>query len=76
MTMGRKKKVTTMKKKFIEFACVDLGAAHNGRIAQRCIFEQADGTRVIVDKGVSVPVLSVARKPRKGELAYVTVGRG
>lgn len=63
------------KKKFIEIACVDLGALHNGRIAERCIFEQADGTRVIVDGGVNVPVLAVARKPRKGELAYVTVRR-
>lgn len=49
-----------MRHTLADIAKVDLGAAHNGRVAWRHVFVDTLG-RYIIDKGKRVPVLHISR---------------
>jgi hypothetical protein len=56
----------------VKLALVDLGAAHNGRVVLRNIFQKPDGRLVIVDRGRHIPVICINKKPGRYDIAYVT----
>lgn len=61
-------------RKRVDFAKVDLGAAHNGRVTWRNVFQRPDKSRYIVDRGKHVTVIRISRS--LAGLNYVTAGGG
>ena len=55
----------------VDYAKVDLGAAHNGRVRLRNVFSSPGGQRFIVDKGKRIPVRLISAS-RRAYIHYVT----
>lgn len=60
----------------VDFANVDLGAAHNGRIARRRVFADAAGRRFIVIKGKRTYLILIAQTRAGHGVGYVIAPRG